>query len=234
MARFIAVSSASFVTMLLLVSGHIPALAFAPPKTLCVSLRMSFPTTSLSMGLYDTPLPPRPSPQDDDPPNNGDSNEDEDFIEPAMMQRLFSFNMDGTEKRNFLPPLKRSLDLGIDCYFEASDRKVRNLVSKTDCHPEDAAWALEACRGDVTEAWTRISTARRQLLQQGDPIQPGSLEADYSSLLAREELDDFRAKLKEQERKRRVADYFSGGQRDEKWLPQENPKPIDDEPWFTG
>ena len=69
-------------------------------------------STSLPMGLYDTPLPPRPERRNEDD-NNG--NEDDSSLE---VQRLFQFNVDGTEKRDLLPRLSRSLDSGIGCYFE--------------------------------------------------------------------------------------------------------------------
>lgn len=182
----------------------------------------------MGMGLYDKPLSPLPSPQGQ--PSDESGHDDESI--PPTAKRLFDFDMDGREKRNLLPRLSRSLESGIGCYFEASDRIVQNLVSKTDCHPDDAAWALEACKGDITEAWTRISTARRMLLNQNDNRSPA--EKVESSAIAKLELDSFREKLNEVERKRKRDEYFSGGKLDAEWLPRQNPKPVDDEPWFTG
>jgi len=187
-------------------------------------------TIIVQMGLYDTPLPPRPPPEE--PSENKDDQEDLD-LPTTTTQRLFSFRPNGTEERDLLPRLSRSLTSGIGCYYEVTDRKVQNLVSKTDCHPEDAAWALEACQGDMTEAWTRISTARRLLLLQQEEARSPSEKAK-SAQLAREELDTFKAKLKLQEQKRAREEYFTGGKADTPWLPRPNPKPIDDEPWFTG
>ena len=149
--------------------------------------------------------------------------------------RLFRFNKDGTEARNLLPRLSRTLESGIDCYFEESDRVVQNLAERANCRPVDAAWALEACKGDVTEAWVCISTARRTLLEKKtNPSGPGSLKSEVSSLMAQNELEMFKEELKEQERIQKRKDYLSGGKPDEEWLPRSNPKPIDDEPWFTG
>jgi hypothetical protein len=34
--------------------------------------------------------------------------------------------------------------------------------------------------------------------------------------------------------KRDRDELFQGGTKDQQWLPKENPKPVDDEPWFTG
>jgi hypothetical protein len=39
--------------------------------------------------------------------------------------------------------------------YEVTDRLVVNLVSKTSCKPLDTCWALEACKGDISEAWVR-------------------------------------------------------------------------------
>lgn len=180
----------------------------------------------LKMGLYDQPLPPRPSPRNSNN-SGGDDEEEEDSFEA---QRLFAFNTDGTEVRGWLPRLSRTLESGIDCYFEATDRIVQNLVSKTDCHPEDAAWALEACKGDITEAWTCISTARRQQLIGEDD----SLSSEVSQLMAENDFEILKEERMEQERKRKRDEFFKSGTPDEDWLPTNNPRPIDDEPWFTG
>jgi hypothetical protein len=183
------------------------------------------------MGLYDKPLPPRPAPRngnnDDDKNNNSD--EDQPF---QVQQRLFEFNLDGTEVRGFLPRLSRTLESGIDCYFEETDRLVQNLVGKTDCHPQDAAWALEACKEDITEAWTCISIARRQLLI-GDTT-GGVLSSEVSQLMAENEFEIIKEERTERERIERRNEYFKPGKPDEDWLPMMNPNPNDDEPWFTG
>lgn len=174
-------------------------------------------TTILQMGLYDHPLPPRPPPPEED---------DDDFIEESSV-RLFSFDTNGNEINNLLPSLGRRLDKGVDCYFEPSDGKVRNLVEKTGCHVRDACWALEACRGEMTEAWTRISAARRMQLDN-------STTDDWDELAVEERFRQVKAKRKFQQEKRKESNYFQGGKPDENWLPTNNPKPNDDEPWYTG
>lgn len=176
-------------------------------------------------GLYDTPLPPPPERRNDE------SNNEENDIS-VEVQRLFQFNLDGTEQRDLLPRLSRSLDSGIGCYFEESDRLVQNLVEKTECHPEDAAWALEACKGDITEAWTRISAARRQLLDDTNGI--GGLFSEVSELIAENEFEIQKEERMETNRQSQREEYFKPSKPDDEWLPINNPKPIDDEPWFTG
>ena len=194
-------------------------------------------STSLTMGLYDTPLPPRPERRNED--ENNDDNEDDDddsSLVVEVQQRLFQFNVDGTEKRDLLPRLSRTLDSGIGCYFEETDRLVQNLVNKTDCNPKDAAWALEACKGDITEAWTRISMARRQLLLDGtnNNIGGGMLFSEVSDLMAENEFEIRKEEMMEKDRERKRKEYLEPSKPDDDWLPLKNPKPIDDEPWFTG
>lgn len=199
-------------------------------------------STSLTMGLYDTPLPPRPERRNNEDENNNDDNEDDDddsssLVVEEVQQRLFQFNVDGTEKRDLLPRLSRSLDSGIGCYFEETDRLVQNLVKKTDCNPKDAAWALEACKGDITEAWTRISMARRQLLQDGTNNNIGGggmLFSEVSDLMAENEFEIRKEEMMEKDRERKRKEYLEPSKPDDDWLPLKNPKPIDDEPWFTG
>lgn len=185
----------------------------------------SISSSLLAMGLYDDPLPPRPERRDET--NTTDSDES-----PYQVQRLFKFNLDGTESRGLLPRLGRSLDSGIGCYFEHSDRLVQNLVDKTDCHPEDAAWALEACKGDITEAWTEISVARRQLLEGSEDAR--GLSAEVSELMAENEFEIMKEERMDRERIEKRKEYFRPSEPDQDWLPLKNPKPIDDEPWFTG
>ena len=198
--------------------------------------------TLLSMGLYDTPLPPRPMPRNETSKQerideDDDENGDEDCERSNLQPILFSFNEDGTEVNGALPPLGRSLRYGVECYYEVTDRIVRNLIDKTDCHPTDAAWALEACKGDVTEAWTCISAARRQLLDTGIGGS-SSLSSEVSELMAENEYEILKEERleneKQKERQQKKTDYFSKGTPDAPWLPKQNPKPVDDEPWFTG
>ena len=196
--------------------------------------------TLLSMGLYDKPLPPRPMPRNETSKQEGTGEDDdaneEDYERSDLQPILFSFNEDGTEVNGALPPLGRSLRYGVECYYEVTDRIVRILIEKTDCHPTDAAWALEACKGDVTEAWTCISAARRQMLDYGRG--GSSLSSEVSELMAENEYEILKEERleneKQQERQQKKTDHFSKGTPDEPWLPRQNPKPVDDEPWFTG
>jgi hypothetical protein len=201
-------------------------------------------TSQLAMGLYDDLLPPRPTPTNSEDANVSDedneNSETEDTATPIALELsepLFSFDpKTGKETQNRLPPLGRRLDLGIDCYFEASDRKVQNLVDKTNCRVDDAAWALEACKGDVTEAWTRISVARRLALErQRQQQQTAEDDDEWDSLDIYQEFEKRKTARKEQDRKRSMQNFFGSSEKDVKWFPgKENPKPIDDEPWFTG
>jgi len=166
----------------------------------------------LSMGLYDDPLPPK---------------EDDDLDEiPIPARRLFNFKLDGTESRGLLPSLSRSLDSGIGCSFNPSDPEVQNLVETTECNVQDAAWALEACKGDVTQAENCIQAARTKFLDDGP--NPSSSKNDGFDLRKAERLKKQQAAKKG----RIIIGPPEPGQQD--WLPKKNPIPLDDEPWFTG
>lgn len=173
----------------------------------------------LSMGLYDDPLPSLPRrTNDDDKPSEQTS-----F---SFEQRLFQMTDSGKEKNNLLPPLPRSLKSRPRSYFKPTDRKVQNLVDKTSVDPVDACWALEACKGNISETLNRIETARRFV-------------RDNPSAAINMDDDGWSVKRQEQEFAKRESDRRKKEQQqkmqDEKWLPgKENPKPIDDEPWFTG
>ncbi len=180
----------------------------------------------LWMGLYDRPLPPRPPPlnNDEDDDDDEDDDEDEDAIIVAVSSQLFQFNALGQEVNDLLPPLRRRLDKGIACYFEPQDQMVQNLIDKTSCSVEDACWALEACQGDLTEAWTRISVARRTQLNQNERMED----------LAQQFAQQKQARLEKEKTRQRLERMKQRTKPDTPWLPISNPKPIDDEPWFTG
>lgn len=196
----------------------------------------------LRMGLYDTPLPPRPSSPKDDGKNkrkeSSDDDDDDNETPMKMETHIFEFTVKGKEVNDLLPPLGRRLDSGVDCYFEPTDRLVRNLVNKTACCVPDACWALEACRGDITEAWTRISTARRRLLQRERETSLRQEDKDYDPEdYDMELLDEFERRKRtwrEETEERRKEEYFKLSKPNDDWLPIKNPKPMDDEPWFTG
>jgi len=222
------------------------------------------------MGLYDTPLPPPPQEGSgkNGRGNNDDDDDDDDEELLITHNRLFQFNKFGNEIANLLPPLGRRMLYGIVCYYEITDRKVKVLAQQASCHPKDAAWALEACKGDVMEARTRIAVAQRMSLerQKEGIIQPqstkeksttkdskgGNKEADYLKqikadlydLLLEDEFQERKEKEKQaqEEKLRKGSGFFTNGPpgspgssgKDADWLPLDNPKPVDDEPWFTG
>lgn len=195
--------------------------------------------THLQMGLYDTPLPPRPpkreDPKDKKPVEEDDEDDDEDSV---ITERLFTIGKDGKEIRGLLPRLRRRLESGVACYFEPTDRLVQNLVGKTSCRPEDACWALEACEGDITEAWMRISTARRMMLNKSRNSLLLEEDDDYDQDdYDMEVLDEYQQRKKDlqaESKKRNRDEYFTPSKPDAQWLPIKNPNPVDDEPWFTG
>lgn len=216
--------------------------AFVPLSTLSTKIDGKSCNSVQWMGLYDTPLPSFPSQEGGDKEES--PTDEDDYLD--TVDRLFQMKEDGTEARGLLPPLSRNLKSGIGCYFETSDRQVQNLASKTACHLEDAAWALEACKGDVTEAWLCISTARRSLLNEGValPEEETDWDAELFSLIQnpddvirpvdREAYQERKKQVAKDEQKQEIQDLFQGGDADEPWLPRPNPNPVDDEPWFTG
>ena len=205
--------------------------------------------TSLSMGLYDTPLPPPLPPRDDSSKNenektidnnNYDGDDDDTATSSTSNPRLFSFDDKGIETQDLLPSLGRRLDLGVGCYYEPTDRAVQTLAAQTNnCHPEDAAWALEACKGDRTEARIRIGVAQRKALEEmtrGDDYMD-QVKSELKDLLMADEFQELKEKrLEEAKNKKNYGrgSYFEPSVKDGDWLPIENPRPIDDEPWFTG
>jgi hypothetical protein len=215
----------------------------APKQCTCAPPPFSSSTTTL-LPLYDN------EDDDGDPvprfvANNNNNKDDDDHDHLTNMSRLFDIQLDGREARDLLPPLSRSLTSGIECYFEVTDRKVQNLSKQATCHPVDAAWALEACKGDVTEAWLCISTARRLLLLSNDEAEQEDFDEEllFAMLAQNQKVlsDNERSKkeTRDEIQKQAVKDAFSLGQKDGDWLPTpQNKKPFeppaDEEPWFTG
>jgi hypothetical protein len=192
----------------------------------------------LNMGLYDKPLPPRPPPRKEEPNNNdkdGDSEDENDAVMSSI--RLFEFNDKGQEVNDLLPALSRRLDTGIACYFEPQERLVQNLVDKTSCHVDDACWALEACQGDITEAWTRISMARRLAFnntKRGRSVDP--VDEALFDIKMQQQFAQRKQNIIDEEKRRNAQDFWKSAKpKNEQWTPgKSNPRPIDDEPWFTG
>ena len=237
----------------------VPSDAFVPVSR-CKSLPKQ--SSSLSMGLYDKPLPPRPAPRDkpesnknnninddDDDDDDDDNNDDTIMGLPDQSPKLFRMLPSGKEANQLLPELSRYLTSGIGCYYEETDRIVVALAENANCHPQDAAWALEACQGDPTEAWTRISMARRLgfMIQNQLPEETSDVDwdAELFSLLTTDQTEIIRPLGKDgiQERKNEIAnentkratkDMFQTGKPDDSWMPGAKPGPVDDEPWFTG
>lgn len=92
------------------------------------------------MGLYDEPLPPRPSLRkkpDERPKTKNDTDDEENdellasvneapperlaSVNDAPPERLFFFQETGREARNLLPKLSRRPTTAIDWYFEVTD-----------------------------------------------------------------------------------------------------------------
>lgn len=209
----------------------INAFSILPSAAISSSRLVLQPSNSvtLSMGLFDTLFP---QPSEDEFFNSTIDNAKVPSKPP--MKRLFSFRFDGTEKNDFLPCLSRSLDSGLGPLVSLTDDNVETLATDVGCLPEDAAWALEACRGDVAEAMTRILNAQKLTLERRkDPQQQTARST--KKVNANETLGQFREQLqKQEEQTRKRVESLSGGTPDADWLPMTNPKPVDDEPWFTG
>jgi hypothetical protein len=166
----------------------------------------------------------------------------------ADQQPLFTMKSNGREAQNRLPPLSRRLDRGIDCYFEETDALVQQVIQSTRCCASDAAWALEACQGNLAEAERFISLAQLQRIEElatsesvanpekDDPEWNLDSKFNLTSTNEANNQDDelfssytpiIRSSPNQPMRKEKIDD-------DIPWLPTKNPRPVDDEPWFTG
>lgn len=207
--------------------------------------RTSIVTDVLSMGIYDDDTPMSSS-----EPSTPSDNRDNIHIEEESMalsskpttKRLFAFLFNGTEKNGLLPPLSRSLDSGIDPLVRLNSDEVKTLATKANCFAEDAAWALEACKGDFQKAFACVSMAQKAPIKTkkgrsklfDEEKERYNFEEAFSRVNAKEEVASFRQQLQKLNQKQKRDNYFSGGKADAEWLPLVNPKPIDEEPWFTG
>jgi len=233
----------------------------------------------LQMGLYDSPLPP-PPPDDfaekykkskqskkkqfwiskDD-----EDGEDEDSP-PATI--LFYFDDSGQELSCILPPLGRNPFL-VSSFYEPTDNLVRSVVRMTQCHPQDACWALEAFKGNVMDASVAIALAQRKTLNKRAalPSEENKIDLDdeLKNLTNRASANDKqnpetrtpeewrvfeqegyslgndgglqerKKSLSNRERSNEIKRLLEPGKPNEDWLPgKPSPKPLDDEPWFTG
>lgn len=186
---------------------------------------------------------------------------DADISSSSSEQHLFEWNLDGSEKEKRLPDLTRSLSNGIPCYFEASDKKVQIVMEKTECCAHDACWALEAHEGKIMEAMIDIAIAQRNVLNEAValPDQDEVANTDWDEELKKLNSSGDKKKLdlgeefeqagysigmdglKERKETLRNRDKMNEFKRlldskeDQDWIPgKQNPKPFDDEPWFTG
>jgi len=185
--------------------------------------------------------------------------DDIDLDEQLQRPKLFYFDDKGRDKLGILPTLGRNPNLGIESYYEASDSLVRQLMRMTRCNPEDACWALEAHKGNVMDASVSIALAQRQTLNDKvalpdqDEVAKTDWDGELSSLLESTKskdlgedfenqgysvgldgLEDRKDFLKKRARSDEIKKWIVGGLPDQDWLPTKNPRPVDDEPWFTG
>jgi hypothetical protein len=195
----------------------------------------------LFMGLYDKPLPPPPPslPKNNDDNNKG-TEETDDEVKLDELPLLFEMNKDGTERNGYLQPLVRRIDTA-GCYYGPSDRIVQKLSKNANCHPSDAAWALESTRADIQEAWMRINVARRTELAKRSSVGENTpnnhqrgLEKEMYDLQIENEYEPRKANREEEEDGKRISKNANSNLPDQQWLPTKNPTPTDDEPWFTG
>lgn len=230
-------------------NGRLLALCFASIAAVSVNgfINNRFGSSSLSptvlkMGLYDKPLPPRPAPDEN-------RDRDEDFIRDDQLPTLFSITNKGREVNRLLPNLARWPKSATDFKFPQSHPKVLQLVVQTSCHWEDASWALEAHDEEMSLARMAIDGAQKRALEEGIALpkdqEIGSVDWDDElfQLLQTPEKDrvqpmgsdgkDQRRQNKIDEQKKGPPKWFDG-KPDEPWLPGAPPRPIDDEPWFTG
>ena len=135
-------------------------------------------------------------------------------------------------------------------------------MDKTECTAHDACWALEAHEGKIVEAVIDIALAQRNALNDAVSL-PGKEEVEQTDWDGElRDLNEMQKKSKQgpgkdfeqagfsigmdglEERNEKIkrkaqVDGFKRlldkGEIDQDWLPgKQNPKPVDDEPWFTG
>jgi len=201
------------------------------------------------MGLYDSPLPP-PPPDDfadkkrkiskrfvENNVDGDDTNDDGDSDFTTSSSILFNFNENGVEASGILPSLGRNPSL-VPCFYEPEDNVVRSVVRMTRCHPQDACWALEACKGNIMEASVAIALAQRNALNSQVALPSDFKDVDWDEELKQcfdGGLRERTEALKRREQLNNFKKMLEPGKPDEDWLPgSPNSKPLDDEPWFTG
>lgn len=151
-------------------------------------------SSCLWMGLYDSPLPP-PPPDDfadkkrkiskrfvENNVDGDDTNDDGDSDFTTSSSILFNFHENGVEASGILPSLGRNPSL-VPCFYEPEDNVVRSVVRMTRCHPQDACWALEACKGNIMEASVAIALAQRNALNSQVALPSDFKDVDWDEEL---------------------------------------------------
>lgn len=186
----------------------------------------------------------------------------EDDEDDVQKPNFFDFDPIGSERNGRLPDLKRTLYDGIPCYFEASDKKTQIVMEKTECSSHDACWALEAHEGDIVKSVISIAMAQRVVLnesvalpnkeevantdwdeelrtlnksEKGNAKELGEEFENAGRSIGMDGLQERKESMKRREMNDNIRRIFDKGEEDQDWLPgKPNPKPVDDEPWFTG
>ena len=174
--------------------------------------------------------------------------------------RIFKFDEDGNEVNGLLTPSSEvftattwcEMARHIEAYPRLDDRQVLMVAEKTKCHPVDADLALCAAKGDTMNAMVSIGLAQRFQLNAAVslPSQEEVQGVDWDDELRKLNNEksgevtrslglDGEEKRKQQKNRKIIRDSakssFTQSDPDQQWIPgKKNPKPIDDEPWFTG
>ena len=176
--------------------------------------------------------------------------------------RLYQFDEDtGKEVNGLLEPSSDvftsttwcEMVKHIEAYPRLDDSQVLLVAEKTKCHPIDADLALCASKGDTMEAMVAIGLAQRSqlnasvMLPSKEEVE-GKVDWDEElRKLNKEKAGEVGRSLgldgeesrKEAKKRKLFRDAaksaLSESDPNQQWLPgKSNPKPVDDEPWFTG
>lgn len=195
-------------------------------------------SSTLHMGLYDTPLPPRPAPRSNSGNNDPQPEDNDDSVDDEFMNR------NKIENNEPLPPQKGR----VSPKYEEQDPKVAGIVRGLNVPWEDAALALEANEGNFNEAWMAVSNQKQKTIGENVTVPKASgidwdkefaVRSSITKSIRPPGKDGIKNPNREtaQERfKRGVKEYFTKSERTgaQDWLPQKNPTPDEDEPWYTG
>jgi urease accessory protein UreE len=193
--------------------------------------------TALAMGLYDDELPPRPQKDvsKQSPRQSSSLQGNKEPLPVVSALRLFQCNATGHEINNRLPVVTGKR------WHVPSDSAVKALLQQVPrVHVDDACMTLDACRGNMSQALECIAAAQEQPravqpIQSASSMSLSSMEQELirqrvAQASQQQKLQRSQA-LQEQVRQdamRRAANA------DQQWLPGKQPRPVNDEPWFTG